>query len=83
MFTQITVDEAKALAALHHQDRVLIVSWSKDGPLNIVHIGVTPEDSQASAALANFVLKALGYDPEQHTDEQVQVTGTEPGAVSV
>ena len=65
---QITVEEARALAAQHRQDRLLIVSWSKCGPLNVVHVGVTPEDSQASEALAKFILKALGYESE-YSDE--------------
>jgi hypothetical protein len=72
--TVITVDEARALAAQHNQDRLVIISWSNHGPLNIVHVGATPEDSEASKALANFTLKALGYDTE--TVENVNVAGT-------
>lgn len=75
--TPITVEQARALAAQHGQDRLIVIGWSREGQLNVVHVGSTPEDSKAASFLAEFLLKTMGYDTN---DTQTQ-SAYDPNAI--
>jgi hypothetical protein len=62
--TAITVDEARSLAARHGQDRMVIIAWNAQNKMvNVVTAGSNAEHSNASLALSEFIMRAMGFNP--------------------
>jgi len=58
--TLITVQEARELAAKHGQEGMVILAFSKALGVNVVTVGKNDFDSNYAAALAQYVLEAMG-----------------------